>query len=230
MTATPDISRRRFTAAALVALVAAGTTSWSTLGTRPFRSVADVAMDDVRRGRPPRGAYAPRLDALEGRTIAFVSNGSYEEARSFAFLREALQRKYHCSVIDRDAFPIGRGVLAKENNGVAETMAGLGADAAILGNAGCSQCSISLGRAAAQLELAGIPTVLVADRAFQRQLAFAFQSFGLPSQPTVSCYLPAELFDADGSIAALRDNLPAFLAALTSLDFALRPADMDIIL
>ena len=230
MNDTANISRRRFTAAALAALVAAGTTSWSTLGTRPFRSVADVALDDVRRGFAPQWTYAERLSSLEGRTIAFVSNGAYEEARTFAFLRDALQRLFRCRIIDRDAFPIGRGVLAKENNGVAETMADLGVDAAILGNAGCSQCSISLGRAAAQLELAGIPTAMVADRAFQRQLAFAFHSFGLPSQPTVSCYMPSEFFDADGSVAALERNLPTFLAALTSLDFVLRPSGMDIIL
>lgn len=222
-----NISRRDFTrvgAGVLGAALFAGKTAVAV----PLRSVGDVVADDLAAGRTPVAGYAPRLEGLRGRVIGFVGNGAYEEERTFAVIRAYLEDEWSCTVIDQTHFARGQGIIAKENNGVAETMAGYGVEAAVLGNAGCSHCSIAVGRAAAQLELAGIPTAIVARRAFERHLCFSFAAFGLPSQPTVSWYVPGELFAESSDLTPLVRHADDVLRALTSERFAFRPANMDI--
>lgn len=136
MDSLTDISRREFVVNALAVAGALGIAGVQLLAPRNLPSMFHAIVEDVAAGRAPRATYAPRLDMLDGRTIAFVSNGAWEAPRTFALLRERLEQAHACTVIDEHHFPVGQGIIAKENNGIAETMATLGVEAAILGNGG----------------------------------------------------------------------------------------------
>ena len=80
--------------------------------------------------------FVERLGSLEGKTIGFVSNGAWEEDRTFAAIQKYLEDVYHCTVIDAHQVPFGKDEITKDNNGVLEAMQALGVEAAIVGNAG----------------------------------------------------------------------------------------------
>ncbi|MBR3257739.1 MAG: hypothetical protein IKF96_01985 [Eggerthellaceae bacterium] len=167
-------------------------------------------------------SYAPRLESLDGRVIGFVSTGQMETDRTFPVIREYLERVHGCTVFDESHFTQGTGVIAREDNGIAEAMRTLGVEGAILGNAGCYHCATAVGRAAAQLELAGLPTAIVGQRYYENRLSAAFADFGLPAQPTVGQYVPMEVFEPDSDLASLAAALPGVLGALTSWNWAFR--------
>lgn len=82
-------------------------------------------------------SFAPRLDSLDDKTIAFVGNSMWEEERTFAEIERLLKEKYPTvTVIGQDNFPRHTQEITVENNGIAEKMQELGVDAAIVGNAG----------------------------------------------------------------------------------------------
>lgn len=170
----------------------------------------------------PTETYAPRLAGLAGRVIGFVSTGQKETDRTFALIRAHLERAYGCTVIDETHFTQGNGTIAKEGNGIAEAMAALGVEGAILGNAGCSHCATAVGRAAAQLELAGIPTAIVAQHYYEDRLSAAFADFGLPAQPTVGEYVPLQVFEPDSDLSPLEARLEGVLRALVSWKWTFR--------
>lgn len=169
----------------------------------------------------PTASYAPRLDGLEGRVIGFVSTDQKEADRTFPVIRAYLER-CGCTVIDQTHFTSGTGTIAREGNGIAQTMAALGVEGAVVGNAGCYHCATAVGRAAAQLELAGIPTAIVAQRYYEDRLSAAFADFGLPAQPTVGKYVPMAIFEPESDLALLERALPGVLRALTSWNWAFR--------
>lgn len=80
--------------------------------------------------------FTPRLDTLEGKTIGFVSDDLWEDARTFPVIKEYLEKTYHCTVIDQYNFPQGVEALTAANNGIPEMLKEHGCDAAIVGNAG----------------------------------------------------------------------------------------------
>ena len=232
-----DISRRQALGAGLGLACAAGVYAEAALApTRAFpvalvRLIAEAqangatGVNDPDAGifaTLPTEAYAPRLDGLRGRVIGFVSTGQKEAERTFPVIRAHLERKFGCTVFDETHFTQGNGAIAREGNGIAEAMAALGVEGAILGNAGCYHCSTAVGRAAAQLELAGIPTAIVAQRYYEDRLSAAFADFGLPAQPTVGKYLPMALFEPGSDLDLLERDLPGLLRALTSWNWAFR--------
>lgn len=81
--------------------------------------------------------YAPRLDSLDGKTIAFVGNGMWEEDRTFELIGQLIQEKYpNVTIVGQDNFPRHSDDLTKEDNGIAEKMKELNVDGVIVGNAG----------------------------------------------------------------------------------------------
>lgn len=81
--------------------------------------------------------FAPRLDSLEGKTIAIIGNGMWQEPRTSQVIEDAIHTKYPtATVIPPDQFPRHTDNLTKANNGIPEQLESLGADAAIIGNAG----------------------------------------------------------------------------------------------
>lgn len=80
--------------------------------------------------------FTPRLDTLEGKTIGFVADEAWEDDRTFAMIKDYLEKTYHCTVYWYDNWPKGIADITKVNNGIAEKMKAVGVDAAIIGNAG----------------------------------------------------------------------------------------------
>ena len=232
-----DISRRRALGAAAGLVCAAGVFAEATLA-RPRtlgQALRRLCLEALANGASgvndpdaglfatlPMASYAPRLESLDGRIIGFVSTGQKETDRTFPVIREYLERVHNCTVLDESHFTQGTGIIAREDNGIAEAMHTLGVEGAILGNAGCYHCATAVGRAAAQLELAGIPTAIVGQRYYENRLSAAFADFGLPAQPTVGKYVPMSVFESDSDLTSLTAALPGVLDALTSWNWEFR--------
>lgn len=81
--------------------------------------------------------FANRLDTIEGKTIAFVGNGMWEEDRTFALLKDEMTANYPgVTIIGPENFPRHSDELTVKNNGLPEKMQELGVDAVVVGNAG----------------------------------------------------------------------------------------------
>lgn len=82
-------------------------------------------------------SFADRLDTLEGKTIAFISNDGWEAERTFAYLNDLILAEYpSVTIINWDQFIHGTDNITKEKNGIADKLQEMGVDAAIVGNAG----------------------------------------------------------------------------------------------
>ncbi len=78
--------------------------------------------------------HAPRLDTLGGKTIGELSNGDWEYARTFALIRELLQKRFpDAKIVPFTEFPMGTLEIDVENIG--EVVKEKGCDCVILGNA-----------------------------------------------------------------------------------------------
>lgn len=78
--------------------------------------------------------HAPRLGTLSGKTICELSNGSWEYDRTFALIRQLLQKRFpDVKIIPYTQFPIGMAEIDAE--GIAEIVKAKGGDGVILGNA-----------------------------------------------------------------------------------------------
>ena len=78
--------------------------------------------------------FAPRITALEGKRIGFVSNDQWQAYRMLPLLKSLLETDFQgIEVLPLDAFPQGNAVIGSE-----ETTAQVkesGVDAVIIGNA-----------------------------------------------------------------------------------------------
>lgn len=78
--------------------------------------------------------HAKRLDALNGKTIGELSNGIWEDRRTFPVIREALRKRFpDLRIIPFTAFPIGSEQIDQES--VIERLLQSGCQAVIVGNA-----------------------------------------------------------------------------------------------
>ena len=93
-------------------------------------SQSDAAAGKMElKGYDPSGSiqitqtFAPRLDSLDGKTIAFVSDDSWEYERTFATIEKAIGEKYPtATIIGYDNFTHGIDAITKADNGLAEAM------------------------------------------------------------------------------------------------------------
>jgi hypothetical protein len=90
----------------------------------------------------PTGAFevtllhAARLDTLEGKTICEVTNGSWEDKRTFPLIEELLKRQFPTiKIIPHTEFPSGTNVINVQAD-LGEIVKEKGCDAVIVGNAG----------------------------------------------------------------------------------------------
>ncbi|MBI4081390.1 MAG: hypothetical protein HY423_02140 [Candidatus Lambdaproteobacteria bacterium] len=78
--------------------------------------------------------HAPRLDTLAGKTIAFLSNDSWQAHRTLPLVMKLLQARYPTAkFLPPSTFPTGNVNIDKDET-VAMAVA-QGADAAVIGNA-----------------------------------------------------------------------------------------------
>ena len=81
--------------------------------------------------------FAPRIDGFDNKTIAFVSDDSWEIERMTPIIKEHLTTHYqNVTIIGEENFIHGIDAITKANNGIAPQMVEMGVDAAIVGNAG----------------------------------------------------------------------------------------------
>lgn len=78
--------------------------------------------------------FAPRLDALEGKRIGFVSNEQWQAYRMLPMLKSMLEADFPgIEVLPIDAFPQGNPVIGTEET--ARLVQQSGVDGVIVGNA-----------------------------------------------------------------------------------------------
>jgi hypothetical protein len=78
--------------------------------------------------------HAPRLDQLEGKTVALLSNDMWQAHRMLPMLRELLEARYSdITVVPETEFPMGNTAIDKEET--VDLLVERGVDAVIIGNA-----------------------------------------------------------------------------------------------
>jgi hypothetical protein len=82
--------------------------------------------------------FSPRVADLNGKTICELSNDSWEHSRTFARIRELLQRQFPTAkIITWDKFPHGNvAATGIDNDDTAKKVKAAGCQAVIVGNAG----------------------------------------------------------------------------------------------
>jgi len=78
--------------------------------------------------------FAPRVPALEGKRIGFVSNDQWQAYRMLPLLKTLLETDFAgVEVLPLDAFPQGNAVIGSEETAAQVKQSGV--DAVIIGNA-----------------------------------------------------------------------------------------------
>ena len=78
--------------------------------------------------------HAPRLDSLEGKTVAMISDDMWQAHRILPMIRDYLEETYPgITVIPESEFPMGNTLMDREET--ADMLAARGVDAVIVGNA-----------------------------------------------------------------------------------------------
>jgi len=79
--------------------------------------------------------FAPRIADLSGKVICEVSNGSWEDSRTFPAIRELLQKQFPTAkIVPYTEFPVGTNEI--QAKGIDQKVKAKGCQAAIVGNAG----------------------------------------------------------------------------------------------
>jgi hypothetical protein len=78
--------------------------------------------------------FAPRLDAIAGKRIGFVSNEQWQAYRMLPLLKELMEQDFPgVEVLPIDAFPQGNALIGNEETALQVKKSGV--DAVIVGNA-----------------------------------------------------------------------------------------------
>lgn len=79
-------------------------------------------------------SHAPRLNQLNGKTVCELSNGVWEDQRTFALIRQLLQKRLPDSkIIPFTEFPVGSEHIDKDST--IDALLAKGCEAVITGNA-----------------------------------------------------------------------------------------------
>jgi len=150
----------------------------------------------------PRGiteitrVHARRLSDLKGKRVALVSNDMWQADRMLSALHASLEAEFpETTFLLPNCFP--RGNSSIDSPALISAMKTEKMDAAILGNAACGACSTSVGNAAARLEEAGVPTVILARDTFADVTRNAFSSRGF-TRDACLIEFPIDQFLASG--------------------------------
>lgn len=126
---------------------------------------------------------APRLDTLQGKTIALVG-GSFSASVTHAVVRDMLVEAFGCRIYFMDE--IGKGGTYNPINPSDQTkefqkrLKEYGVDAVISGNCGCGICTVKETGNALAAEVIGIPSVVVGAQSFIAQIESTGYNRGVP--------------------------------------------------
>ena len=78
--------------------------------------------------------HAPRLDAIEGKRIGFVTNEQWQAYRTLPLIKSLFEKDFPgVEILPLDAFPQGNALIGEEKT--AQMVKDSGVDAVIIGNA-----------------------------------------------------------------------------------------------
>jgi hypothetical protein len=137
-----------------------------------------IAEPQAHQENADRHAPAPRLDGLDGKTVALYWNGKQNGLDALARTKENLGRLFHdISFID----VVGElgGTNRYLSAGQLEMLA-READAAVCSTADCGSCCSWLMRDLCELERRGVPAVGYTAAIFYEDAHFSTETFGVP--------------------------------------------------
>ena len=129
-------------------------------------------------------ASAPRLDTLDGKTIAlvggsFMANVTHPELKRLILAEFPTAKVYLLSEIG-SAGPYPRpGVVRREKDAFQKKLKEFGVDAVVSGNGGCGLCTPKETGSCIAAEVLGIPSVMIAAPGFVKQAKATAASAGL---------------------------------------------------
>ena len=134
----------------------------------------------------------PRLDTLDGKTIAIVG-GSFMASVTHPELRRLIQQHYKGTKVlvlseigSAGPWP-GPGVVRRQKDDFVHKLKELKVDAVISGNGGCGLCTPKEMGSCIAAEHSGIPAVMIAAPGFSEQAKRAALTAGVPV-PRVAVY------------------------------------------
>jgi hypothetical protein len=158
--------------------------------------------------------YAPRLGTLAGKRIGMLSGDQWQAHRTLPMLKSMLEADFPgIEVLPLDTFPQGEHAVGADST-IAQVKE-RGVDGMIVGNAACGSCSTALGRAAAKLESADIPTVLLGRTDFLGVVRNAVSGMGLPPEMPVVAF-PVSIFLPGSDLSSLAARKQEFYDGLTA--------------
>lgn len=167
--------------------------------------------------------HAPRLDSMDGKRIAFLSNDEWQSTRSLPLLKQLFEADFpQAEILPIDTFPRGTNAIGQEST--IRLVLGSGVDAVVIGAAACGACATACGVAAARLEAAGVPTVILAREDFANIVRNTISGSGLPPDAPMVTF-PMELFMPGSDLEPLETRHKEFHLALTDWALDLFAAD-----
>jgi hypothetical protein len=161
--------------------------------------------------------HAPRLNSLNGKRIGILTNDQWQADRTLPMLRTIMEADFpNIEVLPIDTFPGGEHAVGADST--IDQVKESGVHGMIIGNAACGSCSTALGRAAAKLESANIPTVLLGRSDFLGVVKNAVTGMGFPS-PMPIVDFPVDLFLPGSDLSPVAARKQEFYDGLTSWRF-----------
>ncbi len=161
--------------------------------------------------------HAFRLDSLNGKRIGILTGEQWQAERTLPLLKTMMEADFpDIEVLPLDTFPGGEHAVGAELT--IQQVKESGADGIIIGNAACGSCSTALGRAAAKLESANIPTVLLGRSDFLGVVKNAVTGMGFPA-PMPIVDFPVDLFLPGSELSPVEARKQEFYEGLTSWRF-----------
>jgi hypothetical protein len=159
-------------------------------------------------------AHAPRLNTLDGKRVAMLSNDQWQSNRTLPMLKSIMESDFPgLEVLPLDTFPSGEHIIGADST--IQHVKDSGVDAVVIGNAACGSCSTALARAAAKLESLDVPTVLLGRTDFLGVVRNAVSGLGLPPEAAVVDF-PVDLFLPGSDLNAIKLRKQEFYDCLTS--------------
>ena len=181
-----------------------------------FNVVSPVGMSSVKPIE-----QAPRLGALDGKTIAIVG-GSFMASVTHPELKKLILKEFPTAKVyvlseigSAGVFP-GPGIRRKSVEEFQEKLKELGVDAVISGNGGCGLCTPKETGSSLAAEYIGIPSVTIAGPGFADQVAVTAANNGV-AVARVAKYPGAFASDSEETLIANTRNIlwPQIKEALT---------------